>query len=70
MCKYLKDWTPSKAAIDLIKLNDINDEQIARTLDYLKRESELSDIDLVDGYDNWNSLFIMFCIKANKKPDQ
>lgn len=61
---------PSKAAIDLIKLNDINDEQIASTLDYLMRESELSDIELVDGYDNWNSLFIMFCIKANKKPDQ
>jgi len=70
MCKLLKDWSPSKAAIDLIKLNDINDEQIAKTLDYLMRESELSDIDLVDGYDNWNSLFIMFCIKANKKPDQ
>lgn len=70
MCKLLKDWSPSKAAIDLIKLNDINDEQIAKTLDYLMREAELSDIDLVDGYDNWNSLFIMFCIKANKKPDQ
>ena len=70
MCKLLKDWMPSKAAIDLIKLNDINDEQIASTLDYLMRESELSDIELVDGYDNWNSLFIMFCIKANKKPDQ
>lgn len=70
MCKLLKDWSPSKATIDLIKLNDINDEQIAKTLDYLMREAELSDIDLVDGYDNWNSLFIMFCIKANKKPDQ
>ena len=70
MCKLLKDLTPSKAAIDLIKLNDINDQQIARTLDYLMHESELSDIDLLDGYDNWNSLFIMFCIKSNKKPDE
>jgi len=70
MCKYLKDWTPSKAAIDLIKLNEINAEQMARTLDYLMHESGLSDIDSVDGYDNWNSLCIMFCIKANKQPDQ
>ena len=70
MCKLLKDWTPSTAAIDLIKLNVINDQQIAKTLDYLMGESGLSDIDLLDGYDNWNSLFIMFCIKANKKLDE
>ena len=68
MCKFLSDWSPSDAAIKLIKLNDIDDDQIAKTLDYLKNQSELSDIDDVQGYDDWNSLFIMFCIKAGKKP--
>jgi hypothetical protein len=68
MCKLLNEWSPSETAINLIKLNGINDQQIAKTLDYLKSQPELSDIDDVDGYDNWNALFIMFCIKANKKP--
>ena len=68
MCKLLSEWSPSEAAIDLIKLNGINDEQIARSVDYLKSQAELNDIDDVDGYDNWNSFFIMFCVKANKKP--
>ena len=66
MCKVLKEWSPSEAAINLIKLNGINDEQIAKTLDYLKSQTGLSDIDDVDGYDNWNAFFIVFCIKANK----
>ena len=66
MCKLLSEWTPSEATINLIKLNDINDEQIAKTLDYLKNKTELSDIDDVKNYDNWNSFFIIFCIKANK----
>ena len=66
MCKVLNDWIPSETAINLIKLNGINDEQITKTLDYLKSQTELSDINDVDGYDNWNAFFIMFCIKANK----
>ena len=67
MCKLLSDWTPSKAAIDLVKLNGLNDEQIAKTVEYLKNQSDLKNIDDVKGYDNWNSLFIMFCVKVNKK---
>jgi len=67
VCKLLSEWSPSEAAINLIKLNDIGDDQIAKALAYLKNESELINIDDVDGYDNWNSFFIMFCIKANKK---
>ena len=67
MCKLLNQWSPSDAAIDLIKLNGIDDDQIEKSLAYLKNQAELNNIDDVDGYDNWNSFFIMFCIKANKK---
>ncbi len=70
MCKVLKEWMPSETAIDLIKLNGINDEQIAKSLEYLKSQTELCDIDDIDGYDNWNAFFIMFCIKANKKTSE
>ena len=66
MCKLLNEWSPSNSALDLIKLNGINDEQITKTLDYLKNQTELKDIDDVNGYDSWNAFFIMFCIKANK----
>jgi len=69
MCKLLNDWTPSKAAIDMLKLNGVDDNQIALSVKYLKDQSDLVNIDDVKGYDNWNSLFIMFCIKANKKTD-
>ena len=67
MCKLLSEWSPSEAAINLIKLNNINDDQIEKALAYIKNESDLMSIDDIDGYDNWNSFFIMFCIKANKK---
>lgn len=66
MCKLLTEWSPSEPAIELIKLNGINDQQIARSLAYLRDQSELVDIDDVDGYDNWNAFFIMFCVKAAK----
>ena len=66
MCKLLADWLPSAAAIDLIKLNGINEAQIAATLQYLKNESQLNHIDDIEGYDSWNAFFIMFCLKANK----
>lgn len=66
MSKLLKDWLPSQAAIDVIKLNEISDEHIANTVEYLKKETELDNIDDLDGYDNWNSFFIIFCIKAHR----
>ena len=57
---------PSDSAIDLIKLNGIDDTQIAKSLDYLKNQSEMENIDDIEGYDNWNAFFIMFCLKASK----
>jgi len=36
MCKLLSEWTPSESAIELIKLNGIDDEQIEKSLTYLK----------------------------------
>lgn len=65
MSKLLSEWSPSTATIDVIKLNGIDDEHIRKTVDYLKNETELSNIDDLDGYDNWNSFFIIFCIKAH-----
>ncbi|MCP4076626.1 MAG: hypothetical protein GY744_10630 [Gammaproteobacteria bacterium] len=67
MSKLLSEWQPSESAMDLIRLNGINDEQIEKSLAYLKSQSGLVDIDDVDGYDNWNALFIMFCIKAGNQ---
>ncbi|MGD8572427.1 MAG: hypothetical protein PVF34_07980 [Gammaproteobacteria bacterium] len=66
MSKLLSEWTPSVAAIDLIKLNGITEEQIADSLRYLKNREGLENIDDVEGYDNWNTFFIMFCVKAHK----
>jgi len=66
MCKLLSEWSPSEPAIALIKLNGINDEQIAQSLTYLKNQQELSNIDDIEGYDNWNAFFIMFCVKVAK----
>lgn len=66
MCKLLSEWSPSEPAIALIKLNGINDEQITKSLTYLKNQQELSNIDDIEGYDNWNAFFIMFCVKAAK----
>jgi hypothetical protein len=37
-------------------------------LSYLKTQTELEDIDRIDGYDSWNAFFIMFCIKAAGSP--
>ncbi len=66
MCKLLSDWQPSDAAINLIKLNGIDDAQIEKSLIYLKKQTEIVNIDDVDGYDNWNAFFIMFCVKVVK----
>jgi len=70
MCYLLKDWSPSKAAIDLIKLNNVNDKQIKESVDYLKNQTQLNSLDDLNGYDNWNSFFILFCIKAHRKLDE
>ncbi|MCK5396549.1 MAG: hypothetical protein KAJ32_11170 [Gammaproteobacteria bacterium] len=69
MCKLLIDWSPSESAMDLLKLNGVGSEQIQNSLAYLKAQSELSNIVDIDGYDNWNAFFIMFCVKANKVHD-
>ena len=66
MCKLLSEWQPSTSAIDLIKLNGLEDEQIQKSLKYLKKQNEILNIDDVVGYDNWNAFFIMFCVKAAK----
>lgn len=66
MSKLLSEWYPSEAATDLIKLNGIDNGQLIKSLEYLKNQTELNNIDDISGYDNWNSFFIMFCIKANK----
>ncbi len=70
MCYLLIDWKPSQSAIDLIKLNGVNDEQISTSVEYLKNQSEISNLDDLSGYDNWNSFFILFCIKAHAAPNQ
>lgn len=64
MSKLISEWQPSDSALDLLKLNGITDEQIEKSVEYLKSQSDLNNIDDVDGYDNWNAFFIMFCIKA------
>ncbi len=68
MSKLLSEWSPSAATIDLLKLNGMDEAHIARSVDYLKNQTELEDIDRIDGYDNWNAFFIMFCIKAAGSP--
>jgi len=66
MSKLLSEWSPSAATIEVIKLNGVDDEHIAKTVEYLKKETSLNNIDDINGYDNWNSFFIIFCIKAHK----
>ena len=66
MSKYLSEWLPSVAALKLIKLNGVADEQIAKSVEYLKSKTDLHNIDDVEGYENWDAFFIVFCIKANK----
>jgi len=63
----LQDWQPSQAAMDLLELNGVSQQQIDRALDYLKQQSGLHSIEDIDGYDNWNAFFIMFCINLSKQ---
>ena len=66
MSKILSEWQPSESALDLIKFNGVSEAKIEASVEYLKSQSDLNNIDDVEGYDNWNSFFIMFCIKASK----
>lgn len=68
MSKLLSEWSPSEAALDLLRLNGLDDALIKGALTYLKTQTELEDIDKIDGYDSWNAFFIMFCIKAAGSP--
>jgi hypothetical protein len=63
----LQDWQPSEAALNLLDLNGVSQQQIDRALDYLRQQSGLHSLADIEGYDNWNSFFIMFCIKLSKQ---
>lgn len=65
MSKLLSEWTPSQAAIDLLRLNGMSEAHIRSSVKYLKAQTGLENIDHVEGYDSWNAFFIMFCIKAH-----
>ncbi len=62
----LHDWQPSQAALELLELNGVSQQQIEQAQDYLKQQSGLHSIADVEGYDNWNAFFIMFCIKLGR----
>ncbi len=68
MSKLLSEWSPSAATIDLLKLNGMDEAHIERSISYLKTQTELEDIDRIDGYDSWDAFFIMFAIKAAGSP--
>lgn len=64
MSELLSEWTPSETTIELLKLNGLDEAHIERSVTYLKTETEFETIDDINGYDNWNSFFLIFCIKA------
>lgn len=68
MSKRLSEWSPSVATLELLKLNGLDDALIENALRYLKTQTELEEIDKIDGYDDWGAFFIMFCIKAAGSP--
>ncbi len=70
MGERLSAWSPSEATTDLLKLNGLSDELIAQAVEYLKNNTELEDIDDIDGYSSWNAFFIMFAIKAAGSPNK
>ena len=43
----------------------MSDAHIEQSVTYLKAQKELDNIDDIEGYDSWNTFFIMFCIKAH-----
>jgi hypothetical protein len=68
MSKLLSEWSPSAATLDLLRLNGLDEAHIERSLNYLKTQTELEDIERISGYDSWSAFFIMFCIKAAGSP--
>ena len=68
MSQLLSEWSPSEATLDLLRLNGLKDDDIGKALAYLKTQTELEDIEKVNGYDSWDAFFIMFCIKAAGSP--
>ena len=70
MSNLIDEWQPSESALKLIKLNGVSDEGITKSVEYLKIHDGLNNINDVDGYDNWDTFFIMFCIKANKGAEE
>ena len=66
MNKILKNWLPSQACVNILKLNGVTNEMIQKSVHFLKSQNELKHIDDVEGYSDWNSFFIVFCNKANK----
>lgn len=68
MSKLLSEWSPSEATIDLLMLNGLDDAHIERSITYLKTQTDLEDVEKIDGYDSWDAFFIMFCIKAAGSP--
>ena len=65
MSKRLSEWSPSEVTINLLRLNGMSDAHIEQSVTYLKAQKELDNIDDIEGYDSWNTFFIMFCIKAH-----
>ena len=65
MSKRLSEWSPSDVTINLLRLNGMSDDHIEKSVTYLKTQKELDNIDDIEGYDSWNTFFIMFCIKAH-----
>ncbi len=70
MGERLSQWSPSEATIELLKHNGLSDALIEQAVDYLKNNTELEDIDDIDGYSSWNAFFVMFAIKAAGSPNK
>ena len=66
MSKLLCHWTPSHATINVLKKNGVSIDMIKKSVQYLKDQNVIKHIDDVEGYSNWNSFFLVFCVKANK----
>lgn len=68
MSRLLSEWQPTEATMELLRFNGLKDGDIEKALAYLKTQTELEDVDKINGYDSWDAFFIMFCIKAAGSP--
>ena len=66
-----KDWQPSEATMKVLKLNELKNEHIQVSIQFLKEQFINTSIDEIDGYESWGALLIVFAIKARnaKRPD-